>query len=56
MKRTGLPQLHEQRKIEALLLKLAKMNPISAKPAPIVFGKSAIQAACSANSQVFFST
>jgi hypothetical protein len=29
-------QLHEQRKIEKLLLKLAKLKPISAKPAPIM--------------------
>lgn len=53
---TSLPQPHEQRKVEALLVKLAKMNPISAKPAPIVSGKSATQAAYSANSRVFFST
>ena len=30
---TSRPQLHEQREIERLLLKLAKMKPISAKPA-----------------------
>jgi len=56
MKRISLPQPHEQRKVEALLLKLAKMKPISAKRAPIVFGKSATQAVCSANLQIFFST
>jgi len=56
MKRITLPQSHEQRKVEALLLKLAKMNPIPAKRAPIVFGKSATQATSSANLQIFFST
>jgi hypothetical protein len=29
---------HEQKKIEKLLLKLAKIKPISAKPAPIADG------------------
>jgi hypothetical protein len=33
-----MPQLHEQRKVEELLVKLSKMKPISAKPAPIVPG------------------
>jgi len=33
MTTTTSPQLHEQRKIEKLLLKLAKLKPISAKPA-----------------------
>jgi len=56
MTQTSLPQRHEQRKVEALLLKLSKVQPISAKPAPIVQGEAAIRAACSANSQVFFST
>jgi len=32
----NFPQPHEQRKIEKLLLKLAKLKPISAKPAPIM--------------------
>jgi len=53
---TSLPAPHEQRKIEKLLLKLSKVKPISANPAPIVLGKSAIRAAFTAHSQVFFST
>jgi hypothetical protein len=53
---TSLPQPHEQRKLEELLVRLSKVKPISAKPAPIVQGESAIRAACAANSQVFFST
>jgi hypothetical protein len=56
MTRISLPQSREQRKIEALLVKLSKVKPISAKPAPIVRGEPAIRAACAANSQVFFST
>ena len=36
MAQTILPQPHEQRKIEQLLVKLSKVKPISAKPAPIV--------------------
>jgi hypothetical protein len=56
MIQTSLPQPHEQRKVEALLVKLSQVKPISAKPAPIVQGMSAIRAACTANSQVFFST
>jgi hypothetical protein len=50
MTRTGPTQPHEQRKIEELLVKLSKMKPISAKPAPIVLGNPAIRAACTANS------
>jgi hypothetical protein len=56
MTQTSLPQPHEQRKVEELLLKLSKVKPISAKPAPIVLGEPAIRAACPASSQVFFST
>jgi len=56
MKRTSLPQPHEQRKVEELLMKLSKMKPISAKPTTTVPGNPAIRAACTANSQVFFST
>jgi hypothetical protein len=56
MTRTSLPQPHEQRKVEELLVKLSKMKPISAKPTPIVVGNPAIRAASTANSQVFFST
>jgi hypothetical protein len=40
MTQTSLPQPHEQRKVEELLVKLSKMKPISAKPAPIVQGMS----------------
>jgi hypothetical protein len=36
---------HEQRKVEKLLLKLAKIKPISAKPAAVVSCKSAILSA-----------
>jgi hypothetical protein len=56
MTQMSLPQPHEQRKVEALLLRLSKIQPISAKPAPIVFGKTAIREASTANPQVFFST
>jgi hypothetical protein len=56
MTQNSLPQRHEQRKVEELLLRLSKMKPISAKPAPIVLGKPAIRVASTANSQVFFST
>jgi len=41
---TSRLNLHEQRKIEKLLLKLAKLKPISAKPAPIMSGSNAILA------------
>jgi len=56
MTRTSLPQPHEQRKVEELLVKLSKVKPISAKQAPIVQGMSAIRPDCTAKSQVFFST
>ena len=56
MTQTILPQPHEQRKIEQLIVKLSKVKPISAKPAPIVQGMCAIRASCTAHSQVFFST
>ena len=45
MTRTSLPQPHEQRKVEELLVKLSKMKPVFAKPAPIVLGNPAIRAA-----------
>lgn len=45
MKTAKLPQLHEQRKVERLLVKLATIKPISAKPAPIARGRLVIQAA-----------
>jgi len=51
---TNLPQPHEQRKVETLLIKLAKVQPISAKPAPIAYGKNAVRA--SAHPRVFYST
>jgi len=43
-------------KIEQLLDTLAKKKPVSAKPAPIAFGKSAIQMADTGHARVFFST
>jgi hypothetical protein len=52
---TSLPQPHEYRKIEKLLIKLSKVKPISAKPAPIVLGKCALQT-FTAHPRVFFST
>jgi hypothetical protein len=52
----SLPIPHEQRKVEELLVTLAKKKPVSAKPAPIAFGKSAIQLANTAHARVFFST
>jgi hypothetical protein len=41
MKLTSLPRPNEQRKVEKLLVKLAQVKPISAKPAPISTGASA---------------
>jgi len=35
---TSRPVSHEEKKIEKLLLKLEKIQPISAKPAPIAGG------------------
>lgn len=43
----------EERKIEQLLIMLAKKQPISAKPAPIAFGQSATG---TAHPRIFFST
>ena len=34
-----LPIPHEQRKIDKLLIALAKKQPVSAKPAPIAYGQ-----------------
>jgi hypothetical protein len=45
MRKASLFPSHEQRKIEKLLLKLVKLKPISAKPAPIMSGSSGIKAA-----------
>ena len=53
MTQTNLPIPHEQRKIEQLLSVLAKKQPVSAKPAPIAYGKSATG---TAHPRVFFST
>jgi hypothetical protein len=44
---------HEQRKIELLLMALAKKKPVSAKSAPIAYGLSATG---TAHPRVFFST
>jgi hypothetical protein len=41
MKTSRSPRLSEQRKVEKLLLKLAKVRPIAGKPAPIAQGKMA---------------
>jgi hypothetical protein len=38
-------QPHEQRKIEQLLARLAKMQPTSSKPAPIAVGVRVIKTA-----------
>jgi|HubBroStandDraft_4_1064222.scaffolds.fasta_scaffold19914_1 hypothetical protein len=56
MTQTTLPQSHEQRKIEQLLVKLSKMKPVSAKPAPIVQEITTIRTGGTADSHVFFST
>jgi hypothetical protein len=53
MTQSSLPIPHEQRKIEHLLIALAKKKPVSAKPAPIAYGQSATG---TANPRVFFST
>lgn len=53
---TSLPRLHEQRKIEFLLTKLATVKPIAAKPAPIVRGERVVAKVPTANPKVFFST
>jgi hypothetical protein len=47
MAQTSLPQPHEQRKIEGLLLKLSKMKPVSVRPGPTVPGVSPVGAAVS---------
>ena len=44
---------HEQRKVEQLLIALAKKQPVSAKPAPIALGKSVTG---TEHPRVFFST
>lgn len=54
--RTISPSLHEQRKIEFLLTKLATVKPVSAKPAPIVRGERVVAKVPTAHPKVFFST
>ena len=56
MTHTSPPQPHEQRKVEKLLLKLSKVKPIAANPAPIVLGRTIIRATSTASSQVYFPT
>ena len=53
MTQSSLPTPHEQRKIEQLLIALAKKRPVSAKAAPITYGQSATG---TAKPRVFFST
>jgi hypothetical protein len=53
MTQPSLPAPHEERKIEQLLIALAKKQPISAKPAPIAYGLSATG---TAHPRIFFST
>jgi hypothetical protein len=53
MTQPNLPIRHEQRKIERLLMALAKKKPVSAKSAPIAYGLSATG---TAHPRVFFST
>jgi len=45
MMKTSLSQPHEQRRIEELLLKLAKMKPKHGTPAPIASGISTLRTA-----------
>jgi hypothetical protein len=45
MKSTSHSRPNEQRKVENLLVKLAKVKPISAKPAPISNGTRLLKTA-----------
>jgi hypothetical protein len=45
MTQSSNPLFHEQKKVEKLLLKLAKVKPISAKPAPIAGGQVTLRSA-----------
>jgi hypothetical protein len=45
MKITILSRPNEQRKVENLLVKLAKLKPVSAKPTPILNRNSALPSA-----------
>jgi hypothetical protein len=53
---TSLPQSHEQRKVEKLLIKLARVKAISAKPPQSVQGQTPVRFSGTANSRVFYST
>jgi hypothetical protein len=53
MTRPILPIPREQLKIERLLIALAKKKPVSAKPAPIASGQSAMG---TVHQRAFFST
>jgi hypothetical protein len=53
MTQESLPVPHEQRKIDQLLILLARKRPVSAKPAPIAYGQTATG---TAHPRVFFST
>jgi hypothetical protein len=53
MTQASLPIPHEQRKIDQLLIALAKKQPISANPAPIAYGQSVTG---TEHPRVFFST
>lgn len=53
MTQPSLPIPHEQRKIDRLLIALAKTEPVSGKPAPIAYGLSATG---TAHPRIFFST
>ena len=53
MTQPNLPIFHEQRKVEQLLIALAKKRPVSAKPAPIASGQSVTG---TAHPRLFFST
>jgi len=56
MKQNSLPTPHEQRKVEYLLSRLSKIQPISAKPVRSVQVQPAMKLTGTANSQVFYST
>ncbi len=56
MTQNSLPTPHEQRKVEYLLSKLAKIQPVSAKPTRSVQVAPILRPTGTANSQVFFST
>jgi len=45
MKLKCLARPSEQRKVKKLLLQLSKVQPVSAKPAPIMYGQKALKSA-----------